>query len=72
MDLIAAYDYISIGYAATATLFVSEVRLTTPVTSYLDLRTRTGFTAVAYARILRAAGYYFRLILVDGILKLLY
>ena len=72
MDLITAYDYISIGYAATATLFASKVRLTTPVTSYLDLRTGIGFTAVAYTRILRAAGYYFRLILVDGMPKLLH
>ena len=72
MDLIAAYDYVSMGHAATATLFASEVRLTTPVTSYLDLGTGTGFTAVACARILRAAGYYFRLILVDGMPKLLH
>lgn len=57
------FDTISIGAAATATVFISEVRLTSPVLIYLDLGTGSGLIAIVYYRILRAARYRFNLII---------
>jgi len=51
--LIPILDFISIGYAVTVNLFISKVKLTTPIKSYIDLRIGTGLTTIAIIRILK-------------------
>lgn len=54
------------GFEATASLFATQVPLSSPMSSYLDLATGTGLTAVATTKSLINAGYDFRLFVADG------
>ena len=70
--LIPILDFISIGYAVTVNLFVSKIKLTTPIKSYIDPRIGTGLTTIAIIRILKASYNYFKLILINRVETLLY
>ena len=68
---IRAYDVTALNFGTTARVLASEIPMDFSVSSYLDLGTRTGLTAVVCGEALLSSGHYFHLLLAGGLDEML-
>ena len=69
--MIAQYNLVCGGHEATAQLLASQLSLTTPMTSHVDLGCGNGYTAAAVLTTARLARSVLTLVLVDGLPSML-